>query len=235
MRIEPPPSLAWAIGNIPAATAAAAPPLEPPGRACRIPWVASDPVAAVLSDRDHAELRRVRAPAQHEPGALQRLDDELALLAHPVRGAVRAVGDRPSRDWRQVLDRQRHAEEWGAGPARRPRGGGRPPPRAARASSSLRQMTAFSCGPQRIDRRHARIQQLGSGQLAPAQRRGELHAGEKGPSEAIAATLPGRLAAWPAPLLGATELDDRDRQHHRGRAARRPPPRRGPARASSTR
>ncbi len=31
MRIEPPPSLACAIGNMPAATAPAAPPLEPPG------------------------------------------------------------------------------------------------------------------------------------------------------------------------------------------------------------
>ena len=31
MRIEPPPSEAWAIGTMPAATAAAAPPLEPPG------------------------------------------------------------------------------------------------------------------------------------------------------------------------------------------------------------
>ena len=31
MRIEPPPSLACAIGNIPPATDAAAPPLEPPG------------------------------------------------------------------------------------------------------------------------------------------------------------------------------------------------------------
>ena len=31
MRIEPPPSLAWAMGNIPAATAHPAPPLEPPG------------------------------------------------------------------------------------------------------------------------------------------------------------------------------------------------------------
>src|SRR5262245_16697059 len=30
MRMEPPPSLAWAIGTIPAATAAAEPPLEPP-------------------------------------------------------------------------------------------------------------------------------------------------------------------------------------------------------------
>jgi hypothetical protein len=30
MRMEPPPSVAWAIGSMPAATAAAAPPLEPP-------------------------------------------------------------------------------------------------------------------------------------------------------------------------------------------------------------
>ena len=30
-RIEPPPSLAWAAGTTRAATAAAAPPLEPPG------------------------------------------------------------------------------------------------------------------------------------------------------------------------------------------------------------
>jgi hypothetical protein len=31
IRIDPPPSLAWAAGTMPAATAAAAPPLEPPG------------------------------------------------------------------------------------------------------------------------------------------------------------------------------------------------------------
>ena len=31
MRVEPPPSLAWAIGTMPAATAAAEPPDEPPG------------------------------------------------------------------------------------------------------------------------------------------------------------------------------------------------------------
>ena len=31
MRIEPPPSEAWAIGTMPDATAAAAPPLDPPG------------------------------------------------------------------------------------------------------------------------------------------------------------------------------------------------------------
>ena len=31
MRMEPPPSEAWAMGTTPAATAAAEPPLEPPG------------------------------------------------------------------------------------------------------------------------------------------------------------------------------------------------------------
>ena len=31
MRIEPPPSLPWATGTMPEATAAAAPPEEPPG------------------------------------------------------------------------------------------------------------------------------------------------------------------------------------------------------------
>ncbi len=31
VRIEPPPSLAWAAGAMPAATAAAAPPEDPPG------------------------------------------------------------------------------------------------------------------------------------------------------------------------------------------------------------
>ena len=35
MRIEPPPSLPCATGTIPAATAAAAPPEEPPGVRCR--------------------------------------------------------------------------------------------------------------------------------------------------------------------------------------------------------
>ena len=35
-RMEPPPSLAWATGTIPAATAAAAPPLDPPALCARL-------------------------------------------------------------------------------------------------------------------------------------------------------------------------------------------------------
>ena len=79
MRIEPPPSLACAIGNMPAATAAAGAAARAARRARRVPGVAADPIAAVLGGRDHSELWRVGAPAQHEPGALERLDDQLAV------------------------------------------------------------------------------------------------------------------------------------------------------------
>src|SRR4051794_41310168 len=45
MRMEPPPSLACAIGTRPAATAAAEPPLEPPGEGPGCHGVRAGPVA----------------------------------------------------------------------------------------------------------------------------------------------------------------------------------------------
>src|ERR1019366_644786 len=46
MRIDPPPSVAWAMGKRPAATAAAAPPLEPPGLKARSHGLAVGPNSA---------------------------------------------------------------------------------------------------------------------------------------------------------------------------------------------
>ena len=57
------------------------------GRAARVPGVAADAVAGVLGDGDRAELGRVGAAAEDEAGALQGLDDQLALLARLPRGA----------------------------------------------------------------------------------------------------------------------------------------------------
>ncbi len=57
-------------------------------RAARVPRVAAGAVAAVLGGRDHAELGGVGAPAQHEAGALERLDDQLALRARARGRAV---------------------------------------------------------------------------------------------------------------------------------------------------
>ena len=45
MRIEPPPSVAWATGTMPAATAAAAPPEDPPAEWSRFQGLRVGPFA----------------------------------------------------------------------------------------------------------------------------------------------------------------------------------------------
>ncbi len=53
MRMDPPPSPAWAIGTSPAATAAADPPLDPPGERSRSHglWVAPRVTGSVVGCR----------------------------------------------------------------------------------------------------------------------------------------------------------------------------------------
>lgn len=53
MRMEPPPSLAWATGTIPALTAAADPPLDPPGECAGLHglWVGPYSAGSVLALR----------------------------------------------------------------------------------------------------------------------------------------------------------------------------------------
>jgi hypothetical protein len=134
-------------------------------RARRIPGVAADPIAAVLGRRDHPELGRVGAPAQHEPGALERLDDELAVLADAGRRAARAVRDGPSGDRRQVLDRQRHAQERRILARRQATvGGGRRGTSVVVVAPDDR----VQPGVETIDGGDARVEQLCGGQLALA-------------------------------------------------------------------
>jgi len=140
-------------------------------RARRIPRVAADPVAAVLRDRDHPELGRVGAPAQHEPGALERLDDQLAVLAHTRWGAVGSVGHGPSGHRREVLDRQRHAQERRLLAGRQTAVGlRRGRPRILVVAPDHR----VQLGAQLVDRGDARLEQLRRGELAATQRGGEL-------------------------------------------------------------
>ena len=111
MRIEPPPSLAWAIGNMPPATAAAAPPLEPPGERSvsqglrLIPWRVFS--AAVITPNAGVLVR----PQSTKPASTSASTTSSLSLARALRRAVRAVGHRPSRHRREILDRHRHAEE----------------------------------------------------------------------------------------------------------------------------
>src|SRR5439155_10662011 len=68
MRIEPPPSEAWARGSAPAATAAAAPPDEPPGvravsQGLRHAPLSTDSVTHVLPNSGVLDLPSTTKPA----------------------------------------------------------------------------------------------------------------------------------------------------------------------------
>src|SRR4029077_13733139 len=56
IRIEPPPSVAWATGRMPAETAAAAPPEEPPRRVLKAPGVGTGAVEPRFSIRVQAKF-----------------------------------------------------------------------------------------------------------------------------------------------------------------------------------
>jgi hypothetical protein len=91
--MEPPMSVPCPTAPTPAATAAAAPPEEPPGVMAGIPRVARVAVQAVAAEPAQREGGRVGAPQQHGAGAAQVRDhrvvlprDQVALDAQPVRG-----------------------------------------------------------------------------------------------------------------------------------------------------
>ena len=69
MRIEPPPSLPWAMGTMPAATAAAEPPLDPPGvrvgsQGLRVGPCSSGSVTAASPNSGVLVLPRMIRPAR---------------------------------------------------------------------------------------------------------------------------------------------------------------------------
>src|SRR6185312_12009859 len=108
-----PPSLAWAKGTIPDATAAAAPPLDPPG--VRVVshglWVAPHATGSVVGT---AELRAVRAAGDHQPGRTVAADECRVGIGDNVRLHERdvAVADPlPLVRGEEILDEERHAAE----------------------------------------------------------------------------------------------------------------------------
>src|ERR1700752_5097789 len=112
MRIDPPPSLAWTKGTIPDATAAAAPPLDPPG--VRVVshglWVAPHG----LGGRHAAALRAVRAADDHQPGSTVAADECRVVVGDDVCLHERdvAVADPlPRVRGEEILDEERHAAE----------------------------------------------------------------------------------------------------------------------------
>ena len=84
IRIDPPPSLPVARGHRYAATAAAAPPLDPPGVYSGIPGVASRVTESVLTRADHGELRNVGLAQDDSPGIPYVLYHGAVALWHSV-------------------------------------------------------------------------------------------------------------------------------------------------------
>ena len=141
MRIEPPKSLPSASATMPAATAAALPPEEPPACSRGLHGLRVAPKRVVLGDRPQPELGRVRLA-----------DDDRARLPQPAHVRAVVVGDpvaeggtdpcvvgSPSVGGEQVLDADRHA-------AQRPRVAGADRSASASARSSQRATIAPSAG-----------------------------------------------------------------------------------------
>ena len=109
--MEPPPSLAWATGNMPAATADPAPPLEPPGVWPGFHGLRVAPnrlfSVTVIDPNSGVLVRPVRMnPADHGRRRWARW-----TAPGPSGAPMRAVGHRLSGHREQVLDRDGHPGE----------------------------------------------------------------------------------------------------------------------------
>ena len=91
MRIEPPPSLASASGTMPAATAAAAPPLEPPVLRAGSQGFRARAERERLGGGQQAELRRVGLAEHDEPGGLAARHERLRARRDAVEEQPRAL------------------------------------------------------------------------------------------------------------------------------------------------
>ena len=109
IRMEPPPSVPTASGPSPAATAAPAPPLDPPGVSSRFHGFRVIPKSGLSVDALVAELRRGGLAEDDAARALQPLDDDGVLLRDMVGKEARAAGGQHPPRPDQVLHRERHA------------------------------------------------------------------------------------------------------------------------------
>ena len=109
MRIEPRPSLPCAIGTSPAATAAAEPPEEPPGRTVQVPRVAGRRRSSSSVTRPQAQLGHPGHADDDRAGAAQPAYHLVVVLGDGRAGRRRAVPGRQAGDRGVLLDRHRHA------------------------------------------------------------------------------------------------------------------------------
>ena len=90
MRIEPPPSLPCATGTMPAATAAAAPPEEPPGVRSRSHGLRVGPNRRASRDGQDPVLGQRGRADDHEAGVAQAARDVVVVVGDVVLPSARS-------------------------------------------------------------------------------------------------------------------------------------------------
>ena len=133
-RIDPPVSEPSASGAIPAATATADPPLDPPGMRSVAHGFRVGPNAEFSVDDPIANSSQFVLPTITAPAASSRVDDRGVVRRHEVLEDLRRGGRPDAARAQVVFQRDGHA---GQRQRRTIRDGDRPPPRArapARAS-----------------------------------------------------------------------------------------------------
>ena len=111
MRIEPPPSEPCASGIAPAATAAAAPPDEPPGVCSGLHGLRHAPFSADSVIGGAPELGRVRLSEHDEARVLDAPHDRRVVHRHVLGERARRERRANARGLVQVLDEDRDAAE----------------------------------------------------------------------------------------------------------------------------
>ena len=210
-------------GAYPAATAAAEPPLEPPGHARRVARVAGGPERRVLGGRAHRELVEVGLADGTAPAPTQPLDDGRVVRRAPALEDPRRAGGGDATRAEVVLERDRHAGERARDRRpRRPRRRPRPRPRAPLVGDEVE---GVELGFARGDRRRGAPRRRRRADRSPAAhrrrrarsaatltaRRGcaERGTGRLRPPGAIASTSSrSRLGRT---LVGAQHVDERER------------------------
>ena len=143
-RIEPPVSVAVAIGARRAATAAAEPPEEPPGTQLRVPGILHRSVPAGLVRRTHGELVHVRLAEHHHARRIQLFDHGGVIGRHEVVEHPRAAARADPLRAEDVLVRERQPGER-TGLAGRQRDVGRLGPASAASGVTVMKALSFGC------------------------------------------------------------------------------------------
>ena len=162
MRIEPAPSEPIAPATSPAATAAAAPPLEPPGVWSRCQGLRVAPKASVSEKCHWPTSGALVLPTTIAPGRAQAADRLGVALGHAVLAGAAERGD-VAGEVDVVLDRHRHPEQGARSPAARRRSACSA---SARACSAQTTRKALRLGLRRLDPGQRALGQLAGADLA---------------------------------------------------------------------